>query len=35
MSKRFERMAGNTEAWVLGAVLAILGILYVISKFRG
>jgi hypothetical protein len=35
MSKRFERWAGNVDAWVIGAALVILAVAYVISKLRG
>jgi hypothetical protein len=35
MSKRFERLTGNVEAWAIGAVLLIVAIAYFISQVRG
>ena len=33
MSKRFERLTANMEAIVIGAVLLVLAIAYVVSRF--
>jgi hypothetical protein len=35
MSKRFERLSGNAEAAVIGAVLVVVAIAYLVSKFVG
>jgi hypothetical protein len=32
MSKRFERLSGNVEAAVIGAVLMLVAIAYVVSR---
>ncbi len=33
MSKRFERLSGNVEAAVIGAVLVVVAIAYFVSRF--
>jgi uncharacterized membrane protein HdeD (DUF308 family) len=33
MSKRYERLASNVEAVVVGAVIVVVGIAYLISRF--
>jgi hypothetical protein len=35
MSKRFERLTANVEAVVTGAVLLLVAIAYVVSRFMG
>ncbi len=35
MSRRFERLTENIEAWAVGAVLLIVAIAYLISQVRG
>ncbi len=35
MSKRFERLSGNVEAAVIGAVLVVVAIAYFVSRFEG
>jgi len=35
MSKRFERLTANVEAVVIGAVLLLVAIAYVMSRFVG
>jgi len=35
MSRRFERLAGNAEAWIIGAVVVGIAIAYVISRLHG
>jgi hypothetical protein len=32
MSRRFERLTANAEAWVIGAVLVVIAIAYLISR---
>ena len=32
MSKRFERLIGNMEAIIIGAVLLVIAIAYVVSR---
>ena len=33
MSKRFERLGRNVEAMIIGAVLLVLAIAYLVSRF--
>ena len=35
MTKRFERLSGNVEAAVIGAVVLVIAIAYVVSRFIG
>jgi hypothetical protein len=35
VSRRFERFAGNTEAWIIGAVVTLLAMAYLVSLLRG
>ncbi len=35
MSKRFERLQANVEAIAIGAVLVVLAIAYLVSRFFG
>jgi len=35
VSRRFEHLTANAEAWVIGAVLVVLAIAYVMSRFSG
>jgi hypothetical protein len=35
MSRRFERRSANVEAMVIGAVLLVLAIGYLVSRFSG
>ena len=35
MSRRFERLYANVEAVVVGAVLLVIAIAYVVSRFMG
>jgi len=35
MSKRYERLTGNMEAIVVGAVLLVIAIAYVVSRLTG
>jgi hypothetical protein len=35
MSRRFERLAGNAEAWIIGAVVVVMANAYLISRLRG
>ncbi len=35
MSKRYERLIGNMEAILVGAVLLVIAIAYVVSRLTG
>jgi len=35
MSKRFERLTANVEAAAIGAVVLVVAIAYVVSRFMG
>jgi hypothetical protein len=34
MSRRFERLAGNAEAWIIGAIILLLAVAYLFSRVR-